>query len=257
MRQMVKIVYICENTINGIFSALYDAWKESRDLEVGIALKGQVEHKLFCEYKNVREDEKKVIAVENLIKKHLGFHAYHDIYHALLSNDPYKGEAVFKVMQAARQIENSHKVMEHLSNPDVMKVFELSRKVANEAHLFTGFVRFRELENGILFSEISPNHQILTCISDYFTNRFPLEDWVIYDKTHHLFLVHQKRKTSFLMTGYELDQEFTEKVSDNEEQIVQLWKGFFTSISIKERESKNRQRGVLPLRYRTHMTEFS
>jgi len=254
---MIKIIYICENTIHGIFSALYDAWKESRDLEAGIALKGQVEHKLFCEYKDVKTDELKVLKMDHFLKKHLGYQAYHDMYHALLSNDSYKAEAVFKVMQAAREVRNSSKIMEHLSNSDVMKVFELSRKVANEAHLFTGFVRFRELENGILFSEIAPNNQILTCISDYFTNRFPLEDWVIYDKTNEIFLVHPKGMDSFLMTGYELDLDFAEKVSQEEEQIVELWKGFFTSISITERESKKRQRGCLPLRYRTHMTEFS
>lgn len=44
------------------------------------------------------------------------------------------------------------------------------------------FIRFRELENGILFSEITPKAQILTCVADHFEDRFPLENWIIYDK---------------------------------------------------------------------------
>ena len=30
-------------------------------------------------------------------------------------------------------------------------------------------------ENGILFSEITPKAQILTCVADHFEDRFPLE----------------------------------------------------------------------------------
>ena len=31
------------------------------------------------------------------------------------------------------------------------------------------------VENGILFSEIAPKSQVLTCIGDHFANRFPLK----------------------------------------------------------------------------------
>lgn len=251
-----KQSYICHDTITGIFSAIYDAWKESRDTEAGIALRGFMTPQLFCEYREVDEKEQKSIAVERLIMNHLGHNAYWDLYHALLSDDPDKADAVYHTILAARQISDSRKIMEHLSDPYVAKVFELSRKVANEAHLFTEFIRFRELESGVLLSEITPKGQVLTCIADHFTNRFPLENWMVYDKTHKMFLVHRAKKNWILVEGEELDKTEAGRVSASEAEYVRLWKGFCRSISIKERENLACQRNHLPIHFRQDMTEF-
>ena len=36
----MKQIYICEDTITGIYSALHDAWKECRDTQAGVELRG-------------------------------------------------------------------------------------------------------------------------------------------------------------------------------------------------------------------------
>ena len=261
----MKRVFVCNDNITGIFSAIYDAWKTMlsvqcssvcRNMEFGIALKGMVEQELFCEYVEVEENTKKAIAVENLIKNHLGTQVYWCIYHALLSNDSQKVDAVLCIMMEARNIAVSSKIMEHLSHPKVMKVFELSRKVSNEAHYYQEFIRFEELQNGILFSEIEPKYQILSCIGDHFESRFPLENWMSYDKTHKMFLVHESRKHWIMVLNQKIDVNAAKKVSRAEAVYAKLWKNFFESISIKERESYERQRQHLPLRYREHVTEF-
>lgn len=253
----MKKVYVCNDTITGIFSAIYDAWK-TRPVaeEVSVVLKNAIEQELFCEYIQVVESEKKTIAVENLIKKHLGYEAYWDIYHAVLSNDSEKGDAILGMMLEARNIENSKKIMQYLTHPKVRKVFELSRKVANEAHYYKEFVRFRELANGILFSQIEPKGQILVCLGDHFANRFPLENWMIYDKTHKMFLVHREQRNWVLAVDEELNEEMAENISANEAMYAKLWMGFFASVSIAERESYERQRQHLPIYFRTNMTEF-
>lgn len=253
----MKKVYICNDNITGIFSAIYDAWRTRlREEQLGIALKGMVDQELFCEYIEVEESQKKAIAVENLIKRHLGSQAYWNIYHAVLSSERDKGDAILGAMLESRKIPDSRRIMEHLSHPKVQRVFELSRKVSNEAHYYREIVRFSELQNGILFSEIEPRNQILSCLGDHFTNRFPLEDWMIYDKIHRMFLVHEKGKRWILVQDEELDRDAIKWFSATEALYVKLWKCFFESISIKERESYERQRQHLPLRYRTHVVEF-
>lgn len=253
----MKKMYICHDTITGLYSALYDAWKESRDGDAGIELRGKTQHQMFCEYRVVDENGKKAASIERMIKHNLGYNAYWDFYHALLSDDAGKGEAVFKAMQEARRIPDSTKIMEHLSDCNVAKVFELSRRVSNEAHMYKEFIRFRELANGVLFSEISPRSRLLTCIGEHFSDRFPLENWMIYDKTHGEFLVHRAKQRWVIVTGADLDQEAAADVSQAEVEYEKLWKGFFESISIKERENPKCQRTNLPLRYRREMTEFS
>lgn len=252
----MKQVYICTDTITGLYSAIHDAWKECRDKDAGIEIRGRTQQQLFCEYRTVAECESKAERLERMIKRYLGYNAYWDIYHALLSPEADKGTAVFKTIQEARNIRDSRKIMDHLGNPDVAKVFAMSRSVSNEAHMYEEFIRFRELENGILFSEITPKAQVLTCVADHFTDRFPLENWMIYDKSHGVFLVHRARESWGLVWGETLDEAQAGKVSEKEKEYERLWSGFFQSISIQERENPGCQRNHLPLRYRDQMPEF-
>lgn len=252
----MKKIYVCRDERTELLSAIYDAWKEKRDKEAGIEILGKMQQQLFCEYAEVRGSEKKAQAVERLIQTHLGSQAYEDISYALLSEDPMKAEAVFHVMQAARTVRPSNRIMDVLGNPFVAKVFELRRRVSNEAHYFIEFVRFRELKNGVLLSEIAPKNRILTCIAEHFSDRFPLENWAIYDSTHMEFLVHPARRGWMIITGETLDPETAEQVTQAEKEYRELWKGFFHAVSIEERKNLRCQRSHLPLRFRENMTEF-
>lgn len=253
----MKKVFVCNDTIVGVFSAIYDAWKTKLPTEqLGVVLKGVIDQEFFCEYMEVVESEKKAIAVENLIKQHMGEEAYHAIYHAVLSEDKDKADAILGTMLEAKNIKESKRIMQHLSHAKVHKVFELSRKVSNEAHYYREFIRFSELENGILFSQIEPRSRILTCLGNHFANRFPLENWMIYDETHKMFLVHQKKKPWMVVVDEEVNTDAIQRISEKEMLYVKLWKEFFKSISIRERESYKRQRQNFPLHYRKYVTEF-
>ena len=253
----MRQIYVCTDTITGLYSALHDAWKDCRDGDAGIEIRGKMQQQLFCEYQTVEECEQKAARLERMIKRYLGYNAYWDIYHALLSEDGEKGTAVFRTMQESRRIRDSRRIMDHLGDPDVAKVFALSRSVSNEAHIYEEFIRFRELENGILFSEITPKSQILTCVADHFTDRFPLENWMIYDKTHCVFLIHKAGEKWGLVWGEQLDREAADRVSKKEREYEQLWKGFFESVAITERKNLKCQHNHLPLRYREKMTEMT
>lgn len=252
----MKKVYVCSDSLEGIYSAIYDAWKTRLESNrLGIALKKYVETELFCEYIEVEENAHKEKAVIQLIQKHLGQEAYWNIYHALLSEDPWRGDAVLGMMLEARKIPRPELIMTHLSRPKVLRVFELSRKVSNEALFYREITRFMELKSGVLFAEIEPRGQILSCIADHFANRFPLENWMIYDKTHHMFLVHESRKKWVLVRDEKLDWDAIQQ-SEKESTYVRLWKEFFETIAIQERKNYKCQRNHLPLHYRKHIVEF-
>ena len=80
---------------------------------------------------------------------------------------------------------------------------------------------------------------------------------MIYDKTHREFLVHRAKRQWAIVAGAELAREAAENISQDEVEYEKLWKGFFQSVSIKERENPKCQRSNLPLRWRREMTEFS
>lgn len=232
--------------------------------EAGLEVGDSFERRLFCEYIFCKAEERKALAVIRMIQKNLGADVYEKISYALLSADRRKAEMVFRAMLEAKKLSRKDRLMEHLGNEAVRAVFGMYRQVANEAHHYKGFVRFRELKNKTLFAKIEPKHAVLPCIAEHFADRFPQENWIIYDKTHEVFLIHEKGKRYYFLQQYMCmkgDSGSAQKIaggfSEEEMDYEALWKGFVQSISVAERENRALQNQNLPLRFRTNLVEFS
>lgn len=146
--------------------------------------------------------------------------------------------------------------MGNLADPYVHRVFELARFTANEAHFHVEFLRFRELENGILYAEIGPKNNIITFIMPHFADRLPLENFVIYDEIRNIYALHPAGGEWYLVYGEEGRGMAEPCFSEGERQYSELFTHFFHTIAIKERRNNGLQMNMLPLRYRRYMTEF-
>lgn len=261
----MRIIYVCEDSLTGIFSGIYEVWKRKMTAEeAGLEVEDSFERRLFCEYIFCKAEERKALAVIRMIQKNLGADVYEKISYALLSADRRKAEMVFRAMLEAKKLSRKDLLMEHLGNEAVRAVFGMYRQVANEAHHYKGFVRFRELKNKTLFAKIEPKHAVLPCIAEHFADRFPQENWVIYDKTHEVFLIHEKGKRYYFLQQYMCmkgdsgsAQNIAGGFSEEEMDYEALWKEFVQSISVAERENRALQNQNLPLRFRTNLVEFS
>lgn len=261
----MRIIYVCEDSLTGIFSGIYEVWKRKMTAEeAGLEVGDSFERRLFCEYIFCKAEERKALAVIRMIQKNLGADVYEKISYALLSADRRKADMVFRAMLEAKKLSRKDRLMEHLGNEAVRAVFGMYRQVANEAHHYKGFVRFRELKNKTLFAKIEPKHAVLPCIAEHFADRFPQENWVIYDKTHEVFLIHEKGKRYYFLQQYMCmkgdsgsAQNITGGFSEEEMDYEALWKEFVQSISVAERENRALQNQNLPLRFRTNLVEFS
>ena len=261
----MRIIYVCEDSLTGIFSGIYEVWKRKMTAEeAGLEVGDSFERRLFCEYIFCKAEERKALAVIRMIQKNLGADVYEKISYALLSADRRKADMVFRAMLEAKKLSRKDRLMEHLGNEAVRAVFGMYRQVANEAHHYKGFVRFRELKNKTLFAKIEPKHAVLPCIAEHFADRFPQENWVIYDKTHEVFLIHEKGKRYYFLQQYMCmkgdsgsAQNIAGGFSEEEMDYETLWKGFVQSISVAERENRALQNQNLPLRFRTNLVEFS
>lgn len=261
----MRTIYVCEDSLTGIFSGIYEVWKRKMTAEeAGLEVGDSFERRLFCEYIFCKAEERKALAVIRMIQKNLGADVYEKISYALLSADRRKADMVFRAMLEAKKLSRKDRLMEHLGNEAVRAVFGMYRQVANEAHHYKGFVRFRELKNKTLFAKIEPKHAVLPCIAEHFADRFPQENWIIYDKTHEVFLIHEKGKRYYFLQQYMCmkgDSGSAQKIaggfSEEEMDYEALWKEFVQSISVAERENRALQNQNLPLRFRTNLVEFS
>lgn len=76
----------------------------------------------------------------------------------------------------------------------------MARNVGKEIHFHKEFLRFEELEAGILYAQIGPKNNIITFLMPHFADRLPLENFVIHDVKRNIFALHEAKKTGILYT---------------------------------------------------------
>lgn len=251
---------ICEDSLEGIFTGIYDAYLLKRPhSEIHIQVGEEENLRLFAEYENIKADPAKAKKVARTIGQKFGTEGYLAICRALASADSAKGEAIYKMIVDGLLMNNPQDIMGHLSNPHVMKVFELARFSGNEAHFLIEFIRFRELENGILYARTGPKNNVLTFVMPHFSARLPMENFVIYDEVRGLYGLHPAKKEWYVVNEAEGFRINAADVGYSKDEIIysELFTAFFHIIGIEERRNYKLQRNMLPLRYREYMTEFT
>ena len=253
-----KNILICEATPEGIFSAVYHAYEKKMNPNTTVIQQDTVDnYELFAKYFTVETDFEKAQKVDKTIAKRFGEISYSYLWYALYSQSEDRGTAVYRTI--ARGLAGAYKgeLVNYLQDPYVLAVTKMRQNVWCEAHHYMGFVRFRELKNKILYSEIAPKNQVLPIIAGHFADRFPKENFIIKDKGRNLYVVHEAGK------GYVFHQEekqgatITEDMySKEEEEIQHLFRVFHDTIAITERTNFKLQRQLLPLRFRGDMIEF-
>lgn len=249
-------IFQCDDSTDGIFSGVYDAW-ESRlgHKNVKLQIAENENYELFSDYRQVPVSSEKAEKVAKTLRGRLHPEDYHHIYHATLSKDREKADLIYRTVVLGIHCGGARPIMQNLQTPFICRVFEISRNIEHEAHRYLGFVRFRELQNKVLFSEIRPENQVLPLIGDHFADRFPGEHFLIYDNTHNTFLVHEAHKAWGLVGGESLNRNLIDHLSEEEEKFRKLWRGFCKSIAVKERVNKRLQQQLLPLKFRGYMVE--
>ncbi len=255
---MMKRVYFCEDSLEGIFSAVYDAWSDRNghaNNEIRILTgEDQGDMELFTEYLYIRNSDEKISKVVRAVCGKISEEAYELVCGASCSCELSRGDDIYRFLIIGFSMGKG--VVDCLYNKDVMRIFELNRNVSNEAHHYKGFLRFQEMEDGILVGRIKPKNDIIRLLAPHFSDRLNQENFVIYDENRNTAIIHQKAERWFYTGGEILNLEKIKKITEKEESIDSMWKAFFSSVSIKERENKGLQRNNLPLRFRSNMSEF-
>ena len=85
-------------------------------------------------------------------------------------------------------------VLEQYSNPHVMRMLELRRKVGNESHHFNEFARFQSLDRKVYVSHLEPKSDVIMLVGRHFADRMPSEHWMIIDDNRKTDVRTSKRR---------------------------------------------------------------
>ncbi len=141
--------------------------------------------------------------------------------------------------------------LRNYADPQLLPILQAIGHLDKEAHLLRGFVRF-SLLGSVLASEIEPKNRVLPLLRSHFCGRYQNESFFIYDRTHKEALFYADGKSSIVP----LDAFQMAAPDEAEAQYRTLWKRFYDTIAIKERENPRCRMHQMPKRYWNTMTEF-
>lgn len=255
------LIIVCENTLEGVFSGIYFAYEQKKSpKEIRLLVGEPKELLLFSRILYATPDALKAQKVIRTICDKFGMNTYYQFCQALATMDEERADAVYHAIVVGLSMKSPMQLMNHLANDWVHKVFCLSRAVNNEILHMKGFLRFQELEGGILFSKIGPKHDIVEFIMPHFSDRFQNQNFMIYDETRNRLAIHPaNQEWAFADSDVQnipSDDEISKHYVEGELEYQKLFQHFCDTIAIRERKNLFLQRQMLPLRFRKNMTEF-
>ena len=248
-------IYMCEDSLEGILSAVHAAYMsryghEFQSIEAG----DYVEPSLFAEMISVETDVDKAMRVADAVIHKISGYAWHLIKYAAMSCYMDKADTIYRFLVLGFGV--GSKVTEQLADPVVNRMLKLERGVMREKDYFFGFVRFRELNSGILFAKIAPKHHQLPLAAEHFADRYPMENWMIYDERRHEVCVHEAGRGWWITKDVTPSQRIISDVSDSQKDFEKWWKQFYETIGIKERENPRCRMSMMPKMYWSNMPEM-
>ena len=148
----------------------------------------------------------------------------------------------------------------NLLDNEAFELYQIARKVSLEVHRFTGFVRFQDTSDGLLFAAIEPDHNILSLLAPHFARRFGNQTWVIYDSGRDKGIFYKKPEIHEITLNDKQFSSITGEItasakSENEELYRSLWKAYYKAINIPERKNTRLMLNLLPRRYWKYLPE--
>ena len=250
---MEKTIFLCEDSPEGIFTGIYDAWASRKGhSKVKLKLNNEDTLEMFSEYVNVVPDAEKAEKVRRSVCQKICAEAWIRVFRAAMSEAETKADDIYRFLVGGFYY--GPKVLKMLAEPAVMRIMELDRKVGNEAHYWKEFLRFDERENGILFARIHPKSNVISMITPHFADRLSGENFMILDTGRGIAAIHPAGQPWYMTTVPLEEVEHLLKVKPDE--YRDLWKSFYRAITIEARLNPDLQRNRMPLWYREYMTEF-
>lgn len=244
-----ELAVVFDGSLEGFLCVVFAHYYDKIN-PLAIQKEGQYQNTLYAEEYYIPTDFEKASRVQRGIRKKISLQAEDYLSYAFLSEDESCYMDIFRYILLGFKLGKS--VDCYLQEDFVLKVHKLARYVGREAHLLSGFSRFAETKQGVFYCSIAPKNNVLPILAEHFSDRMMNQAWIIHDKNRKQAAIYNGDHFVIGAVPKEVNLEY----KDKELQVQELWRTFFNSVSIKERENKKLQRNLLPLYFRKSMLEF-
>lgn len=244
---MFNIRYIYDGSTDGLLCCLYQSITGA-ETPAEIVAQHLAQPTLF-EEKYIVTDPKQAEQMRRLITRRISENVLQLIEQLVLCEKENKEGLALDLVRLG--LHYGSRVTALLGNPVVDAVHKAVQALRRESHQYLGFVRFSQ-QGEALCAVIEPKNCVLPLIAAHFCARYPNERFMIYDKTHGQALLHQPGQRRLVaLDGWE-----PEKAEGAEQKYRALWKLFYDTVSVQERENPRCRMSHMPKRYWSQLTEM-
>ena len=250
------LYFIYDNTFEGLLTCVFDAFNRKEFPQDIVGENFQIP--LFSDSFKVITDEEKASRVLNAIKQKISKSAIDMLFVCYLSELESINITLFRYIQKALLSKMSIEM--NFSDPDVLDLSKIYKKVQNEETHLRQFVRFQKTADGMFFAVIDPKYNVLPLSAAFFKTRYADQQWIIYDvKRNYGFYydlndietIHFENPEISLKTG----KLTPEKTDEYELAFQNLWKDYLQAVTIQERKNLKLQRQHMPKRFWKYLIE--
>ena len=253
MSQTITVTY--DGTFSGFLTTIFETYEYKWNNPI-IKPNNQFETELFSTAHHVITEDTKTARVAASLKKLLGAASFTRLYYAFLSENPGIENTMLNVVRYAFKAQKN--VIADYGNSDVLEISKIAKKVGREKHRMEAFVRFQETKDGIYFSNIEPDFNVLPLIKKHFESRYADQKWIIYDLKRSYGLFYNLEHTQSIHLEFDKNFSITDPkavFSSEELQHQVLWKDYFKHTNIEERINTALHIKHVPKRYWKYLTE--
>ncbi len=241
-----EIIYQYDGSFDGLLCCIYESYTQ-KERPTAILCGGDAEPNLFeiRTVPTVREHagrvERSLRAVSNEVVPFLR--------RAFLTDLPDRELAIYRFV--VRLYREGAPYLSRLSDDAYQPLLRAVRRLSTEVEHLRGFIRFSVFD-GMLGTEIEPKNRVLPLLRAHFCDRCYNETFFIYDRTHREALLYSGGRSRIVPL-----EDFEMAPPDEEEASYRrLWKRFYDTVAIRERENPRLRMSNMPKRYWRTMTEF-
>ncbi len=251
---MTYLIY--DGSFEGLLTAIFEVYalqlKEPR-----IRRKHQVAEQLFSQNLHISFDEEKANRVRKKLQDIIGAEGLNALWKAILSEIEGIEDIVLGVVAYA--LESQKNILRDFGHPDVIALQDVLKKIGRERHRMTAFVRFALGGDGVFYSGIEPDFDVLPLISGHFKKRYADQKWLIFDRRRQYGIYYDLQRV-ITVEVQESETSPHPAVLDlewdpNENEFQKLWKNYFKATNISSRKNPKLHLQHVPRRYWKYLVE--
>ncbi|AFL68401.1 TIGR03915 family putative DNA repair protein [Sulfurospirillum barnesii] len=241
------MVVFYDGSFEGFLTLVYEVYYAK--LHVSAIIKKMPERLVFESVHEVFSDDVKASKVLNALKKHFSKENQRTIFNIFLCDTKAHERSLLEYIRTGFK---NTRLLGNITNPHLFYIQNLEKELLSLVHKMYGFTRFEELEDGTLYAKIETKFNILPFLGEHFFKRLGKIPFIIHDVRRSLALM----KDESSMQIHSIASFDAPIYSQNEAHVKELWKRFFKATAIQSRHNPKLQKNLVPLLYRTYMSEF-